>query len=67
MKLLCTVFKILMCWKLCHETLIENVLRVPPLLISNYSAQRLKKFAPVNQLIEGINKGGSPWGIVPAS
>ena len=24
MKLLCTVSKILMCWKLCHETSIEN-------------------------------------------
>ena len=24
MKLLCTVSKILMCWKLCHETSIED-------------------------------------------
>jgi len=28
MKLLCTVSKILMCWKLCHETPVEDGLRV---------------------------------------
>ena len=28
MKLLCTVSKILMCWKLCHETPIEDGLIV---------------------------------------
>jgi len=28
MKLLCTVSKILMCWKLCHETPIEDGLRI---------------------------------------
>jgi putative lipase involved disintegration of autophagic bodies len=43
MKLLCTVSKILMCWKLCHETPIEDDLR-----------QKKKYFSVVAELLVGI-------------